>query len=216
MSDEPSERSYYLRLMSMYMDLGTETVLAVFIKHSPNNDPEAFIKSQEAKLLQLQRSKILNKQESNLLFTDKTDGQEQHVKNTIDVKAFDIALLITLSQNLFNDEQLQPPKKGWQNPPRNSDNSIAADLFRLRTKRNVIVGHYPKAMMTNIRFDQEWKEITEILVRIHSQLPSESGKNIKERIDVYREQKLDPTVENKYDAKLKEWLEEINRTQNVV
>lgn len=216
MSDEPEETSYYLRLLSMYMDLGTKTVLDVFTYYSPNKEPETFIKENEDILLQLKNRRILNKQELKLLFTDETNGNGPNVKNAIELQAFDISLLISLSINLFNEKQLQPPKKGWQNPPRNNDTSIAADLLRLRTKRNVIIGHHSKARMPRSRFEQEWEDISEILVRVQSQISSNSEEKMKESIKAYRVQKLGATVQSKYDAKLKEWLENIRKIQTSV
>ncbi|XP_045189783.2 uncharacterized protein LOC123547071 isoform X2 [Mercenaria mercenaria] len=217
MSDEPEETEYYLRLLSMYLDLGTETVLDVFEYHSPGGNPKTFLKSKEETIIKLKTKRILNKQESYLLLQEVNAEDKQKVnyvlRSLLDLKRFDISLLITLSINLFTEQLLPPPAKGWDQPPKNSDKSIAADLLRLRTTRNVIVGHHPRARLPKWRFDEEWEKVSEILIRIQQQLPLNKEARMKERVEAYRFQRLDPTVKNMNDAKIREWHEDVSKVQ---
>ncbi|XP_053388920.1 uncharacterized protein LOC128551972, partial [Mercenaria mercenaria] len=217
MSDDPEESAYYLRLVSMYMDIGTDTVLGVFVHHSPGGDAEAFLKANQQAIFKLKEDQILNEQECASLLQEGQKSQKGKLilKNPLDLNRFDASLLITLARNLFTNQQLPPPTKGWKNPPRNKDKSIAADLLRLKTIRNVIVGHQPKARLPKWRFDDEWQKLSEIILRIQQQI-SGNVVQIKEMIEKYRLQRLDPSVKNKYDEKLKEWHNEVAEVQDQV
>ncbi|XP_053389661.1 uncharacterized protein LOC123525767 [Mercenaria mercenaria] len=212
MSDEPEESAYYLRLVSMYMDIGTETVLGVFVHHSPGKDAETFLETNQNGIIKLKTDHILNDQECASLLQEGTHD----LKNPLDLNGFDVSLLITLARNLFTNQQLPPPAKGWQYPPRNKDKSIAADLIRLKKTRNIIVGHHPRARLPKWRFDEEWQKVSEIILRLQRQIAPGNVVHIKKRIEEYRVQRLDPSVENKYDEKLKEWHEEITKVQDQV
>ncbi|XP_053390032.1 uncharacterized protein LOC128552964 [Mercenaria mercenaria] len=212
MSDDPEESGYYLRLVSMYMDIGTETVLDVFVHHSPGKDAETFLKANQHAIIKMKTDHILNEQECASLLQKGT-----HVlKNPLDLNRFDVSLLITLARNLFTSHQLPPPAKGWKYPPKTRDVSVAADLIRLKTIRNVIVGHHPRARLPKWRFDDEWQKVSEIILRLQQQIAPGNEVHIEKRIEEYRVQRLDPSVENKYDEKLKEWHEEVTKMQDQV
>ncbi|XP_053380315.1 uncharacterized protein LOC123558618 [Mercenaria mercenaria] len=206
MPDCEDESAYYLRFMSMYIDLGTEVVLKVFVHHTPGKDADSFLLSGpiKKKLLQLKNRKILNEAESDLVLTSAPNP-----------KAFDISLLTTLSINLLS-ERLTPPDKGWSNPPKNSDESISADLLRLRTIRNLIVCHVCKAQLPQWRFNNEWENVEKIFLRIYRNIAPDEESELKRRIEKYRFRKLDPSNKNKYDAKLKEWQHAISKVQQEV
>ncbi|XP_053373924.1 uncharacterized protein LOC123532743 [Mercenaria mercenaria] len=212
MSDDPKESGYYLRLVSMYMDIGTETVLGVFVHLSPGKDAETFLKANQHAIIKMKTEHILNEQECASLLQKGTNV----LKSPLDLNRFDVSLLITLARNLFTSHQLPPPAKGWKYPPRNKDKSVAADLMRLKTIRNVIVGHHPRARLPKWRFDDEWQEVSEIILRLQQQIAPGNKVHIEKRIDEYRVQRLDPSVENKYDEKLKEWHEEVTNVQDQV
>ncbi|XP_053389950.1 uncharacterized protein LOC123558664 [Mercenaria mercenaria] len=207
MSDCEEKAAYYLRFISMYIDLGTEIVLKVFVHHTPGKDAKSFLLSDpvKKKLKQLKNKQILNKEESDLVLSSAPHP-----------KVFDISLLITLSINLFSEHQLTPPKKGWSFPPKNSDKSISADLLRLRTIRNMIVGHVAKAQLPKWRFDDEWENVEEIFLRIYRNISPDEESHLKQKMEDYRLRKLDPSIKNKYDSKLNEWHQEISKVQQQV
>ncbi|XP_053386963.1 uncharacterized protein LOC128550922 [Mercenaria mercenaria] len=205
MSDNPEETAYYLRLISMYMDLCTESVRKVFDFYSPNNNGEEFIRLNQDKLNELKTNGILNQQECEVVITQWPN-----------LKLMDISLLITLSINLFTTVQLAPPTKGWNRPPKSEDISIAADLLRLRKIRNVIVGHHPCARLPQWVFENEWENIKTILLRIEGQIDPENEVHLQSQIDCYLIQQLQPCIQNEHDSKLKEWYQEVSIAQKQV
>ncbi|XP_053374562.1 E3 ubiquitin-protein ligase DZIP3-like [Mercenaria mercenaria] len=207
MSDNPEESADYLRFVYMYIDLATESVLNVFIKCSPSNDAETFLKSEvsETKLKVLKDRRVLNKQEYDTVNA-----------RPLDLYQFDIALLITLSINLFSAQQLPPPKRGWNNDPRKGDTSIAADLLRLRKMRNVIVGHCSKARLEKQKFEDNWKIVSDILLRLQHEVEPDKEAEMQRRIEEYRTRRLDPCLGEKYERKLKNWSHDISAIQKEV
>ncbi|XP_053388258.1 uncharacterized protein LOC128551430, partial [Mercenaria mercenaria] len=207
MSDNPEESAYFLRLMSMYMDLCTESVRNVFNFHSPDNNGEKFLllHVNQAKLIELKREKVLNQQESELVITQWPN-----------LKRMDISLLITLSINLFTTVQLSPPIKGWNRPPKGTDISIAADLLRLKKIRNTIVGHYPCARLAQWRFEEEWETIKIILLRIEKHISPGNEEHLQIKIDQYLIQELQPGIKGEHDPKLREWYQEVFKAQEQV
>ncbi|XP_053386965.1 uncharacterized protein LOC123529667 [Mercenaria mercenaria] len=205
MSDNPEETSYYLRLVSMYMDLCTETVRKVFAFYSPNNNGEDFIRLNQARLNELKTNGILNQQECEVVITQWPN-----------LRRMDISLLITLSINLFTTVQLPPPTKGWNRPPKGKDISIAADLLRLRKIRNVIVGHHPCARLHQWVFENEWENIQTILLRIERQIDPGNEVHLQNQIECYLIPQLQPCIQNEHDSKLKEWYQEVSKAQKQV
>ncbi|XP_053374178.1 uncharacterized protein LOC128546827 [Mercenaria mercenaria] len=205
MSDNPEETACYLRLVSMFMDLCTESVRKVFTFYSPNNNGEDFIRLNQAKLNELKTKGILNQQECEVVITQWPN-----------LRLMDISLLITLSINLFTTVQLPAPTKGWDRPPKGKDISIAADLLRLRKIRNVIVGHHPCARLPQWKFEKEWKNIETILLRIERLIDPGNEVHLQSQIECYFTQQLQPCIQNEHDPKLKEWYLEVSKAQKQV
>ncbi|XP_053378925.1 E3 ubiquitin-protein ligase DZIP3-like [Mercenaria mercenaria] len=205
MSDNPEETAYYLRLVSMYMDICTQSVRKVFNFYSPNNNGEDFIRLNQARLNELKTKGILNQQECEVVITQWPN-----------ISRMDISLLITLSINLFTTMQLPPPTKGWDRPPKGKDISIAADLLRLRKIRNVIVGHHHCAQLPQWEFEKEWETIETILLRIEKQIDPGNEVHLQYKIKCYSLQQLQPCIQNEHDSKLKEWYQEVSKAQKQV
>ncbi|XP_053374987.1 uncharacterized protein LOC128547189 isoform X2 [Mercenaria mercenaria] len=205
MSDNPEETAYYLRLVSMYMDLCTESVRKVFNFYSPNNNGEDFVRLNQTKLNELKTKGILNQQECKLVITLWPN-----------LRLMDISLLITLSINLFTPVHLPPPTKGWDCPPRDKDISIAADLLRLRKIRNFIVGHHPCARLRQWEFEEVWENIVTILIRIEKEIDPGNEAHLQSQIECYLIQQLQPCIQNEHDSKLKEWYQEVSEAQKKV
>ena len=76
---------------------------------------------------------------------------------------FDITLIFKLFRTICN---LTPPPKGWDHLPNGSDHTLVADLVRIKYYRNDIYGHRSTMEISDIEFISLWKEISEALLRI--------------------------------------------------
>ena len=89
--------------------------------------------------------------------------------------AFDITLFIVLFRTIC---RIPPPSMGWSRPPANTDTSLAADLVRLRIKRNDYRAHLPNTSLSNAEFENQWNEVEAILLRLGgSQMEIDNVKN---------------------------------------
>ncbi|XP_053380979.1 uncharacterized protein LOC123551136 isoform X2 [Mercenaria mercenaria] len=210
MSDNPDETAYYLRLIAMYIDIGTDTVLKVFYTLTPKKDVKTFFDRQDIKriLTSLDEKKIISVKEFRMV------SIKPNPEN------FDMSLLITLLTNLYKGK-LPNPQNGWKASPDVRDVSIAADLLRLRNIRNTIVGHYPRARLPKVKFEYIWNHVETVLIRLVQNVDATSATGLKETISEYKQMPLDPNTGSAlmYQEKLKEWwenCEEISKLQEKV
>ena len=78
---------------------------------------------------------------------------------------FDITLIFKLFRTICS---LTPPPgpRGWDKLPSGSDHTLVADLVRIKYYRNEIYGHCPNMEISDKDFIRLWKEISEALLRI--------------------------------------------------
>ncbi|XP_045173279.2 uncharacterized protein LOC123534885 [Mercenaria mercenaria] len=201
MSDNPDEAAYYLRFISMYIDLGTETVLKVMLYFTPDKDVQAYLQSKSKKLHSLKRKKVLSDIEYSLV-----SGNRVH--------QFDISLLITLLTNLYRKKLA---RSNWTSLPDAEDHSIGADLIRLRRIRNSIIGHQTRAKMHKPKFEHLWNGVKTILVRLIHEVEPRSESRLKKQFAEYRDRELDAGNEQgqKYLATLREWWDSCEEIRNI-
>ncbi|XP_020616757.1 E3 ubiquitin-protein ligase DZIP3-like [Orbicella faveolata] len=81
---------------------------------------------------------------------------------------FDVTLLFRLLRTICN---LTPLTTGWDALPTSTDNSLVADLVRIKYYRNSVYGHVSQNMeITDDEFPQLWEDISEALLRIAGQI----------------------------------------------
>ncbi|XP_053380103.1 E3 ubiquitin-protein ligase DZIP3-like [Mercenaria mercenaria] len=207
MSDNPEETSYYLRIISLFIDVATETVLKAFQYHIPEQNTAQFLSSSDTrqKVSKLLKDKVITKVQYNFVSAYNPNAEK-----------FDISLLITL---LINTDLLPPPQKGWGNRPSKSDLSLSADLLRLRDIRNSIVAHKRTAALYKEKFERLWEELEDILIRVNNEVGPGTSEELEQKIKFYRSRSLDGHDESKYSQKLEElWenCEEVSRLQEKV
>lgn len=96
---------------------------------------------------------------------------------------FDITLLssLLLTKTICD---LPPPRSGWDKPLASGDQSLAADLMRVRASRNELYAHGKYTMdISDDDFQSKCKEIREVLIRIAGHLSSVKKKSWHEAID---------------------------------
>ena len=80
---------------------------------------------------------------------------------------FDVSLLYVLIRNLTG---IPDHNKGWGNEPDITDNSIAANIERIRLLRNKYA-HESSCQLTDTEFKKEWKIIISCIQGIEKTLP---------------------------------------------
>lgn len=196
----------YIRIVCMFINIGTDIILKLF-KSLANNDVAALLQSEDSKnkLLQLEREKVLSSKEFKLVSRDNPNLDD-----------IDICLLISLMINLLSEDNLGKPKRGWRNPPDPKDFSIAAELLRLRKKRNFIVAHRSKAYISLSRFEREWSTTKDIFLRLAKKIMPDKLEDIGNRIEAYKVDRLQPSDTKKAKTLLDKWEEKNKDLQEKV
>ena len=134
---------------------------------------------------------------------------------------FDITLLFRLLRTICG---LAPPVTGWDALPASTDDSLEADLARIKYYRNSIYGHVTENMeISDDEFSVLWREISEALVRIAGQISPAKAKEWQNAIDTFlkdplteedkrHEQELQHWYQN--DTEVKEYLEKVESSMN--
>ena len=106
-------------------------------------------------LTRLQHRKILNGSQWDKLFPPPGGGTPNSLN-------FDITLLFLLLTNICG---LSPPASGWHAKPSPSDNSLEANLARVKFFRNELYGHVTSTGVDATSFSSFWHEIS---ITLHS------------------------------------------------
>ena len=129
---------------------------------------------------------------------------------------FDITLLFRLLRTICG---LAPPVTGWDALPASTDDSLEADLARIKYYRNSIYGHVTENMeISDDEFLVLWREISGALVGVAGQISPAKAKEWQNAIDTFlkdplteedkrHEQELQRWYQN--DTELKECLEKV-------
>ena len=114
---------------------------------------------------------------------------------------------------------LTPPVTGWDALPASTDDSLEADLARIKYYRNSMYGHVTENMeISDDEFSVRWREVSEALVRVAGQISPAKAKEWKNAIDTFlkdplteedkrHEQELQRWYQN--DTEVKEYLEKV-------
>ena len=129
---------------------------------------------------------------------------------------FDITLLFRLLRTICG---LTPPVTGWDVLPAITDDSLEADLARIKYYRNSIYGHVNENIeISDDEFLVYWREISEALARVAGQISPAKAKEWQNAIDTFlkdplteedkrHEQELQRWYQN--DTEVKEYLEKV-------
>ena len=173
------------------MDYGTDVMRTEFNKIHDPNTLDNVLQSHKNMLSNLP-SRVLPKSMFDTLYPSvNTFGKSTE---------FDITLLSVLFRNICS---LNPPvvdqtgRRSWDEDPLQSDQSLEADLVRLKLFRNRIYAHAKGISMSYTEFCDTWEEISQVLVR-------RGGSVIQKKVDKLR--KLHFTqLEETYSKELLDW-----------
>ena len=126
-----------------------------FDRYHPPADLQANLNANYGTLNNLLRRRVLHQPQWDLLFPP--GGA------TPDSNTFDITLLFLLLTSICG---LSPPPSGWHTKPAASDNSVEANLARIKFFRNNLYGHVSTTGVDTSTFSTLWREISAVLVAL--------------------------------------------------
>ena len=144
-----------VKLSRLLIDGGTLALRAVFDGFHPPSKLAAALLSHGPLLVSLNKRKIINQHQWDLLFP--SDGSAP------DSNRFDITLLFTLLRDICG---LTEPAGGWNNLPLPGDNSLEANLARVKYYRNTLYGHVSTTGIDSFSFSHYWREIETTLISL--------------------------------------------------
>ena len=199
-------RDNFQRLARLLISGGTVLLREAFdIKCPPSNLSTTLQNPATKKLLKAAK---LTKPQRNCLYP----SPGMYGKST----DFDITLLFRLLRTICG---LAPPVTGWDALPASTDDSLEADLARIKYYRNSMYGHVTENMeISDDEFSRLWREISEALARVAGQISPAKAKEWKNAIDTFlkdpltqederNEQELQRWYRN--DTEVKEYLEKV-------
>ena len=153
--DASEEKTNGTRLARLMIDGGTY-VLRRFL-HSCISTPKALGGVLQTKLPELQ-----NLKSKGLIFHDQWEKLFPSSGDPPDAETFDITLLHLLIRELCN---LPEPMKGWHKMPAENDESLQANITRIKCFRNELC-HSHSTGIPNSEFEDKWNKISSSLEAI--------------------------------------------------
>ena len=142
------------KLSRLIIDGGTTVLRNIFDHYHPPVNLASDLNSHYSVLTNLLRKRVLNIHQWNKLFPP---GGGVPDSNT-----FDITLLFLLLTTICG---LSPPLTGWHTKPPPGDNSLEANLARVKFFRNELYGHVTSTGVDATSFSSFWQEIS---ITLHS------------------------------------------------
>ena len=133
------------KLSRLLIDGGTTVLRNVFDHYHPPGNLASDLNSNYSILNNLLRKRVLHKHQWDKLFPP---GGGVPDSNT-----FDITLLFLLLTNICG---LSPPLTGWHTKPSPGDNSLEANLARVKFFRNELYGHVTSTAFDAAIFSSLW------------------------------------------------------------
>ncbi|CAH3130664.1 unnamed protein product [Pocillopora meandrina] len=149
------EKTNGAKLSRLLIDGGTTVLRSIFNGYHSPASLSAALNANYLTLQNLLRRRILHKPQWDLLFPP--SGAPP------DSQTFDITLLFQLLTNICG---LSPPHSGWHKKPPISDNSLEANLARIKFYRNELYGHVTTTGIADPTFLTLWHEIRVVLVAL--------------------------------------------------
>ena len=143
------------KLRRLLIDGGTTVLRNIFDHYHPPTNLASDLNSNYFILSKLSRKRVLNKHQWDKLFPP---GGGVPDSNTSD-----ITLLFLLLTNICG---LSPPLTGWHTKPSPGDNSLEANLARVKFFRNELYGHVTSTAFDAAIFSSLWQEISAALLSL--------------------------------------------------
>ncbi|XP_068685254.1 uncharacterized protein [Montipora foliosa] len=192
------ETTNYARLCRLLVDVGTQALRDTFNRIHPPTRLHGILASELPTLRSLRNRKILNATQWGKLYPT--------IPSSVSSASFDITLLMVLLRNICG---LNAPAStgSWDILPPASDNSIEANIARIKYYRNNVYGHATQASIDEPTFHLLWLEISNALLALVSSASYTSA------ISQLKTECMDPDVEEHYRELLKEWKKDDDSTK---
>lgn len=171
---ERCNRHNYLKLVQLINDIGKDVLVNVLKRRLPALDFGEAFNEMKKRILPL-----LNNYERQLLYPDNS-------KYSGDLTDLDISILYIILRHV---NTICPHKNGWGNNPEIDDESISANIDRIRMFKNKYVSHCTKCSLNATEFLTTWKQISECIIQI-------GGTVYTQRIDCLLASEINPVIEN--------------------
>ncbi|XP_052083725.1 E3 ubiquitin-protein ligase DZIP3-like [Mytilus californianus] len=142
------EEENYVRMSLLLTGISPRAARVLFDSEFAPACLNSSLKKDYNKLRDLQKKRIINQQQWNLLFPRFPDVP--------DSKTFDVTLVITLLRNLAN---LSPCHGDYDLLPPPNETTPTSDLARIKYYRNMLA-HLDEGKMDNVMFIKAWNDIT--------------------------------------------------------
>ena len=149
------EKANGAKLSRLLIDGGTAVLRTIFDGYHPPANLSANLNANYSALKTLLKKKVLRAAQWDKLFPP--GGA------TPDSNTFDITLLFLLLTNIC---KLSSPLSGWHAKPSPSDNSLEANLARVKFFRNELYGHVTSTSIDTPTFSSLWQKISAVLVAL--------------------------------------------------
>ncbi|XP_068686899.1 NLR family CARD domain-containing protein 4-like isoform X2 [Montipora foliosa] len=196
------ETTNYARLCRLLVDVGTQALRDAFDRIHPPSRLHGILASTSPAhptLQSLRKRKILNVTQWGKLYPT--------IPSSVSSASFDITLLMVLLRNICG---LGAPAStgSWDILPPASDNSIEANIARIKYYRNNVYGHATQASIDEPTFDSLWLDISNALLALGSAASYTSA------ISRLKTECMDPDFEEHYRELLKEWKKDDDSTKD--
>ncbi|XP_068686900.1 NLR family CARD domain-containing protein 4-like isoform X1 [Montipora foliosa] len=193
------ETTNYARLCRLLVDIGTQVFRDTFDRIHPPSCLHWILAGKLPTLQSLRKRKILNVTQWGRLFPA--------ISSSVSSASFDITLLMVLLRNICGLSA--PASTGtWDILPPASDNSIEANIARIKYYRNNVYAHATQASVDEPTFHALWLEISNALLALGSAASYTSA------ISRLKTDCMDPDVEEHYCELLKEWKKDDDSTKD--
>ena len=182
----------FARLCRLLVDVGSEVLGSTFDRiHSPAKLSEVLSRDSVKSILlgKKGKRKLLNETQENELYP---------TSSNMSVYDLDITLLMILLRNICN---LSPPSStgSWDKLPPDSDNSLEANIVRIKYYRNNVYAHAKKASVDDATFEKLWLNISNAILALE-----ESQASV---IDSLKTMDMDVDLHERYERALTESVE---------
>ncbi|CAC5414087.1 unnamed protein product [Mytilus coruscus] len=164
------EEENYVRMSLLLTGISPRAARALFDREFAPKFLDSSLKREYNILKDLQKKRIINQSQWNLLFPRFPDVP--------DSKTFDITLIITLLRNLTN---LNPPHGGYDRLPSANETTATSDLARIKYYRNFLA-HLDEGKIDNTEFITAWDIVTDAIDRLGGQPMKQECNNLKVKI----------------------------------
>ncbi|CAG2206197.1 unnamed protein product [Mytilus edulis] len=200
------EEENYVRLSLLLTGVSPRAARALFDQEFAPSCLASSLKKEYNKLKDLQRKRVLNQSQWNLLFP--------RVPNVPDSKSFDVTLIILLLRNRTN---LSPPHVGYDRLPSFNETSPTSDLARIKYYRNFLA-HLDEGKIDNTDFTTAWDNVVDAISRLGGQQMKQECDNLKVKILDQSNKEIMLDIKSSYNEikEMKESVESLKKANEVM